>query len=82
MNLSLVEKHDNDKPRYAILSHIWGADGDEVTCRYLTEGTPGNKAGREKIEFCRAQAACGGLQYLWVDTCCIDKSSSAEHSWK
>jgi hypothetical protein len=30
-NLKLVEKYDEDIPRYAILSHTWGADGDEVT---------------------------------------------------
>jgi Heterokaryon incompatibility protein (HET) len=77
-NLSLVEKHDNNIPLYAILSHTWGADGDEVTFRDLREGTARNKAGYEKIEFCRAQAASDGLQYFWVDTCCIDKSSSAE----
>jgi hypothetical protein len=79
-NLSLVEKHDGDIPRYAILSHTWGADCDEVTFRDLTEGTGRNKAGYRKIEFCRAQAASDGLQYFWVDTCCIDKSSSAELS--
>ena len=53
-NLSLVERHDNDIPRYAILSHTWGADGDEVTFRDLTKGTSKNKTGGEKIEFCRA----------------------------
>jgi Heterokaryon incompatibility protein (HET) len=79
-NLRLVERHNNDIPRYAILSHTWGADGDEVTFRDLTEGTGRNKVGYEKIEFCRAQAACDGLQYFWIGTCCIDKSSSAELS--
>lgn len=60
-NLSLVEKHDKDIPRYAILSHTWGAHGDEVTFRDLTEGTGRNKAGYEKRDFCRAQAASDGL---------------------
>jgi hypothetical protein len=78
--LKLVEKHDNDIPRYAILSHTWGADGDEVTFRDLMKGTGRNKIGYQKIEFCRAQAAHDGLQHFWVDTCCIDKSSSAELS--
>lgn len=53
-NLSLVEKHDGDIPRYVILSHTWGADCDEVTFRDLTEGIGRNKAGYRKIEFCRA----------------------------
>ena len=77
-NLGLVEKHDNDIPRYAILSHTWGAEGDEVTFKDLTEGTGRNKIGYKKIEFCREQAASDGLQHFWGDTCCIDKSSSAE----
>ena len=76
--LSLVEKHESDSPRYAILSHTWGAE--EVTFKDLIEGTGKNKAGYEKIEFCRKQAASDDLIYFWVDTCCIDKLSSAELS--
>ena len=79
-DLTLVE-HDDDKiPQYAILSHTWGADGEEVTFEDLTKGRGKNKAGYGKIEFCRAQAARDGLKHFWVDTCCIDKSSSAELS--
>jgi hypothetical protein len=79
-NLRPVERHDDDIPPYTILSHTWGADGDEVTFRDLTEGTGGrNKIGYEKkIEFCRAQAAIDGLQHFWIDTCYIDKLSSVE----
>jgi Heterokaryon incompatibility protein (HET) len=80
-NLNLVEYDDDDKiPPYAILSHTWGLDGQEVTLRDLVEGTGKNKVGFKKIEFCKAQAASDRLQYFWVDTCCIDKSSSAELS--
>ena len=32
----------------------------------------------DKIRFCGEQARCDGQQYFWVDTCCIDKSSSVE----
>jgi hypothetical protein len=77
-NLILVEKHDNEIPPYAVLSHTWGAE--EVTFKDLMEDTGKNKAGYEKIEFCRKQAVRDGLLYFWVDTCCIDKSSSAELS--
>ena len=79
-NLSLMEYHDDRIPRYAILSHTWGADGEEVTFKDLTEGIDRNKPGYNKIEFCRNQAARDKLKYFWVDTCCIDKSSSAELS--
>ena len=36
------------------------------------------KAGYRKIRFCGEQANRDGIQYFWVDSCCIDKSSSAE----
>ena len=77
---SLVEFIGEETPRYAILSHTWGADGEEVTCEDLTRGIGKSKAGYQKIRFCGKQAATDGLQYFWVDTCCIDKSSSAELS--
>jgi hypothetical protein len=65
-------------PEYAILSHTWGADTEEVTYRDLIDGTGKKKGGYKKIRLCEAQARRHGLQYFWVDTCCIDKSSSAE----
>jgi hypothetical protein len=68
----------DDIPRYAILSHTWGVDGEEVTYKDLMDGTGKSKAGYNKIRFCGEQARRDGLQYFWVDTCCIDKSSSAE----
>ena len=65
-------------PEYAILSHTWGADTDEVTYRDLIDGTGKNKDGYKKIRFCGAQARRDRLQYFWVDTCCIDKSNNTE----
>jgi hypothetical protein len=67
---------DTIPKEYAILSHTWGAE--EVTFKDLRDGTGIKKAGYEKIRFCGEQARRDGLQYFWVDTCCIDKSSSAE----
>ncbi|KAM0458291.1 hypothetical protein ACHAPV_006102 [Trichoderma viride] len=69
-----------DNPRYAILSHTWGPDTEEVTFRDLVDGTGVEKTGYEKIRFCAAQTRRDGLQYFWVDTCCIDKSNNAELS--
>jgi hypothetical protein len=77
---SLVEFLGHSIPPYAILSHTWGPDNEEVTYRDMVYGTGQNKAGYCKIQFCGRQAAADGLQYFWVDTCCIDKSSSAELS--
>src|SRR6266702_4018572 len=75
---SLTEFIGDSVPQYAILSHTWGADDDEVTFKDLMDHAGKNKAGYAKIQFCAKQAANNGLQYFWVDTCCIDKSSSAE----
>jgi hypothetical protein len=76
----LTEFHGDDIPRYAILPHTWGADNEEVTLRDLVEGTGKTKAGYKKLSFCGEQAAVDDLDYFWIDTCCIDKSSSAELS--
>jgi hypothetical protein len=65
-------------PCYAILSHTWGLDDDEVTFADLQNGTGTHKAGYRKLDFCAEQAAKDSLQYFWVDTCCFDRSSSAE----
>ncbi|KAL6709273.1 hypothetical protein ACN47E_001680 [Coniothyrium glycines] len=76
----LVSFHDDDlTPPYAILSHTW-SEGQEVTYRDLIDGTGHNKTGFAKIHFCNEQAVVDGLHYFWVDTCCIDKSSSNELS--
>ena len=61
-----------------MLSHIWGAE--EVTFEDLRSGSGTRKAGYDKIRFCGEQARRDGLQYFWVDTCCIDKSNNAELS--
>lgn len=64
--------------RYAILSHTWGNDAEEVTFKDMMDGTGKEKVGYNKIRLCGEQATRDGLQYLWVDTCCIDKSNSVE----
>ena len=73
--LSLTENLIEGIPSYAILSHTWGADDNEVTFNDLKDGSGKSKAGYAKIEFCGEQARRDGLQYFWVDTCCIDKAN-------
>ncbi|KAI9164157.1 Vegetative incompatibility protein [Paramyrothecium foliicola] len=71
--------HTNSAPPYAILSHTWSSNNeDEVSYRDIVEGSWKHKVGYKKIEFCAQQARRDGLEYFWVDTCCIDKSNSAE----
>ncbi|KAL8365583.1 hypothetical protein RB595_004413 [Gaeumannomyces hyphopodioides] len=65
-------------PPYAILSHVWGPD--EALFGDIKNGTFRDRAGFAKLaSFCR-QAAEAGYEYGWSDTCCIDKSDSAELS--
>lgn len=75
-------------PQYAILSHTWN-NGQEVSFQEMRAAAADDahlksrvstKSGWQKIDMTCRQAAEEGLQYAWVDTCCIDKSSSAELS--
>jgi hypothetical protein len=79
-SFSLVEFQDNSVPPYAILSHTWGPSNEEVTYQDLLSSTGEGKSGYRKLTFCGEQATKDGLQHFWIDTCCIDKSSSAELS--
>ena len=65
---------------YAILSHTWLVrNEDEVTYQDFVLGNQEKKiVGYAKIQFCAERAAADGLEYLWVDTCCINKSNSEE----
>lgn len=76
--LTLTPDLTNNIPPYAILSHTWGADGEEVTFQDVSQNRGHGKPGYEKILFCWQQAKLDGLDHFWVDTCCIDKTSSAE----
>ncbi|KAK1997389.1 heterokaryon incompatibility protein [Colletotrichum falcatum] len=77
--LSLDEFYGDDVPRYAIVSHTWSAG--EVTFQdWRDPAVAREKKGFQKIELARAQALRDGLDYLWIDTCCINKDSSAELS--
>lgn len=79
-NFSLTPFPEEAIPPYAILSHTWGADTEEVTFDDLTNGTGKDKPGYEKIRFCGEQAAQDGLEWFWIDTCCIDNMNKAELS--
>ena len=70
----------NRIPRYAILSHRWEEDDQEVTLEDMSNGVASSKKGYKKIQFCGEQAKNDGLGFFWVDSCCIDKKSSAELS--
>ncbi|KAL2075373.1 hypothetical protein VTL71DRAFT_316 [Oculimacula yallundae] len=74
--LALQEFFGENIPHYAILSHRW--ERDEVTFQDFQEGKGPHMVGWAKVSGCRARAALDGWKYVWIDSCCIDKSSSAE----
>lgn len=71
-------------PQYAILSHTW--IGEEVTFQeFLSQDSDTVKKKKSKTGFIKIMKTCKlaathDISYVWVDTCCIDKSSSAELS--
>jgi hypothetical protein len=69
---------DDRIPQYAILSHRW--EDDEVSFEDMQNGNAKQKKGYVKIQQTCQQAVKDGYAYVWIDTCCIDKSSSAELS--
>jgi len=74
-----MAERDYRSTRYAILSHTW--EEDEVMYEDMENlDSAHQKKGFRKIELCCRQAAEDELEWAWVDTCCIDKRSSAELS--
>ncbi|KAI6106317.1 heterokaryon incompatibility protein-domain-containing protein [Pisolithus croceorrhizus] len=81
----MKELHDKTNS-YAILSHRWGSDS-EVSYEEMTGLMKMGKEDREEVRQRRGyqkiiksceQAKKDGYNWLWIDTCCIDKRSSAE----
>jgi hypothetical protein len=69
-SFSLTEFMGQDIPSYAILSHTWGADSQEVTYQDILQNTGHSKNGYKKIQFCADQTEVNEMEYFWVDTCC------------
>lgn len=63
---------------YAVLSHTWGPD--EITFQDYQSLNRKNTNGYIKILRCCEQAKLDGIEWVWADTCCIDKTNSAELS--
>lgn len=90
------EFSESQLPRYAVLSHTWGeeeisyldmlyisSDLPATTAgliQVLLKKSPKDSQGFGKVQKCCKLARSRGLDWVWIDTCCIDKSSSAELS--
>lgn len=81
LNTETVELHEffeYDIPEYAILSHRWGHG--EVTFETVTKQRNLQAAGWNKVRRCCSLVREIGFAWIWIDTCCINKSSSVELS--
>ncbi|TGJ85255.1 hypothetical protein E0Z10_g3491 [Xylaria hypoxylon] len=78
LSLTKVYAHDDPIPPYAILSHTWGDEDDEISMTDIKENKFEQKAAYRKLSFCATQALSDGLRHFWIDTCCINQQSSAE----
>lgn len=80
--LKIEEFGPRSLPKYAILSHTWG-DCEPTFAEWrsaVTRRWKSGKPGFAKIFATCKQACRDGLSHVWVDTVCIDKSSSSELS--
>lgn len=85
---TLEDFNGSDSPPYAILSHRWGSQEitfkDVQNFKNLTDYFKTRKStkseGWSKIKGACVQAVQDGYEWIWVDSCCIDKTSSAELS--
>ncbi|KAI6107084.1 heterokaryon incompatibility protein-domain-containing protein, partial [Pisolithus croceorrhizus] len=84
--IEILKELDDKSTSYAILSHRWG---NEVSYKEMTQLHTMNprkrdditgRDGYKKIIKSCGQAKKDGYRWLWIDTCCIDKQSSAELS--
>ncbi|KAK3343462.1 heterokaryon incompatibility protein-domain-containing protein [Lasiosphaeria hispida] len=83
-DLEFAEFVGEEIPFYAILSHTWG--DDEVS---LQDGQKSRRGGTKRLSRRASSPRHTAFEYVWIDTCCIDKTSSAElseainsmHSW-
>ncbi|KAB8248353.1 hypothetical protein BDV35DRAFT_379011 [Aspergillus flavus] len=73
-----LEEFADEIPPYAVLSHRWGKD--EVTFQDILLNQNHDTEGYRKVENICKVANQDGFEYAWIDTCCINKESSAELS--
>ena len=83
----ILEFGDDEVTEYAILSHRWTTQEVDYTEIIKLAKKPveerdeiRQRDGYRKILRSCEQAQKDGCEWLWVDTCCIDKRSSAELS--
>lgn len=76
--LELHEFTDGLEPPYAILSHTWGSQ--EVSYVDYTEGRGLDGYGYQKIRNLCSTVKTYHIEWAWIHSCCVDRTSSAELS--
>ena len=71
--------HDPPK-RYAIISHRWGEESEEVLFTDIgdPERAQNKEMGYYKVHGACTQARRDALDYVWLDTCCVDRRNHVE----
>src|ERR1700760_1720607 len=77
-HLELEEVPSHNPPEHAILSHTWGDPSEEVLFEDIKAKTAASKPAYAKIRQTCEQAQKDGLNYVWVDSACIQRSNSVE----
>lgn len=77
--LSVTRDFTGNVPPYAILSHTWAGPDAELTLAELAVHQTDHKPDPfAKLCFLAKRALTDRLEYAWMDTCCIDRTSSSE----
>lgn len=81
ITLEFREFYGPETVKYAILSHTWAED-EEISYRDFLDLNPAwtTKSGFKKVQGACTIARVDGVEWIWIDTNCIDKTSSAELS--
>lgn len=77
-SLTFRDFFDEDTPPYAILSHRWGEE--ELSYQDFLDGHHKDGEGHQKVLGACNLAKAEHHQWIWIDSICINKASSAELS--
>jgi len=77
-SLEMKEFYDSNTPPYIILSHRW--QEDEITYQDFEINQGRQKGSYHKIEHLCQIAREKEIDWVWLDTCCIDKRNLTELS--
>ncbi|KAI1796934.1 hypothetical protein LXA43DRAFT_969528 [Ganoderma leucocontextum] len=79
IHTQFVEKDPADT-EYAILSHPWDSKGEQTYKQLRNRNDTIQPLSGTGTSPPRSEAHANGYQYIWIDSCCIDKSSSSKFS--